>query len=58
MVKISDIILTNPDHQAHPFIFGKTTSTLLFFEASLDLHKAKNPVICYPQLKQGHEVGG
>lgn len=48
MVKVSDKILTSPDHQAHPFIFGQTISSLLFFEASLDLHKAKKHVICYP----------
>jgi len=48
MVKISDKILGSPDHKAYPFIFGKSTSPPLFFEASLDLHTAKNHVVCYP----------
>lgn len=42
MAKISDKILTSPDHQTHPLIFGKMlVSLLLFSEASLDLHKVK-----------------
>lgn len=40
MVKTSDETLMRPDHQVHPW--KDNQCPLFFFEASIDLHKAKN----------------